>query len=219
MIELNLLPKKLRRKKRRTTAVQLPNIPVIPIALGLVAFLICTHIILMLLTFHSKAVYKRSVQTWKEMEPQKNKTEKVITETAELERKINVMKKIEKPDLDWARLLSGLNLAMMPNVWLATFDLVFPGSKSASKLTDISGPPQSLQLTGYGLGNSQEATSTVAKFINSLKDQKDFAEFFREIELNNMRTGVVAGEEVMVFKLECVFRKLTPAPAAKKAQK
>ena len=219
MIELNLLPKNLRRRKRRTSTVQLPKIPVVPIALGVVAFLICAHILLVLLSFHSNAVYKRSVQTWKEMEPQRTATEEVINETAELDRKLNVIRGIAKPELDWARLLSGLNQAMMPSVWLATFDLVFAGNKKTSRLTDISGPPEFLELTGYGLGTSQEATSVVAKFINSLKGQNDFAEYFKEIELNNMRSGNVAGEEVMIFKLDCAFAKLVAGPAEKEIKK
>ncbi len=61
----------------------------------------------------------------------------------------------------------------------------------------------SLTIMGNALGKSQEATSVVAKFINSLKTNKNFSRYFDEVELENMNSGSVAGEEVMIFKLEC----------------
>ncbi len=70
------------------------------------------------------------------------------------------------------------------------------------------GLPVSLDITGYALGESEVATSRVAKFIASLRKNRHFVLYFDDIELDDLRNEGVAKEEAMRFKLECRFKKI-----------
>ena len=211
MIELNLLPKELRKKKRR----QMPNIKPVPIAIGVVAVLVFTHLLLALLVMNNSNLLKTLKSKWEQMAPQRETTERIAKETNELEKRVTAVRMLAKPQLNWARIMSGLNQAMIPNVWLSDFRLLFNGRPYAIGGKDKR--PTTLVLTGYALGTSEEATSTVARFINSLKRNNDFFMYFDAIELKDMKNTSVAGSESMAFNLLCEFKK--PAEPAKKAKR
>jgi hypothetical protein len=113
--------------------------------------------------------------------------------------------------------LSGLNQAIIPNVWLSEFNLQFNGRPYSIKRGDEL--PTALVLKGYAVGNSEAATTTVAKFITSLKKNKDFSHYFGDVELQNMRGQVMDGEEVMMFTLSCKFSESSKPSAPGKKKK
>lgn len=199
MIELNLLPKELRRKEKK----QLPRIRIAPIAAGIVGALVAVHIILIFFSFGSNMSFKKLTVKWEELRPQKEQTERTASEIADIEKKMNAVRKIAAPPLDWVRILGGLNEAVVPGVWLFEFK---PVSSGGTRQDSPSGVPKYIEISGYALGKSEVATSVVAKFINSLKKTVDFADYFDEIELKAINSKVIAGEEVMVFKLTCTVR-------------
>ena len=131
---------------------------------------------------------------------------------------MEAIRKIAKPGISWAKILSGLNQAMIPNAWLSDFKLTF--KTGGKRKGDEIGAPISLDLTGYAVGRSEVAMPTVGRFMESLKENKDFVEYFSEIELEDIRNYVISGEEVMLFKLVCEFKtEEKPAPAKKQKQK
>jgi len=199
MIELNLLPKELRKKKK----VALPEIPILPIAIGVVCVLVVLQVILFGLMRSRKTRLRRLEKKWEQLEPQRKVINKVITGIKATENHVKVIKDIAAPEVDWAELLSGLNQSMIPNVWLSEFKPVFKKPQKGKKKTGL---PTSLDLTGYGLGSGEIATATVAKFIDSLKKTEEFSKFFDDIELQNMHKQTLDGEEVMRFKLICTFK-------------
>ena len=79
MIELNLLPKEL-RKKRKKRSVQMPTVPAIPIAIIVLAVLICVHAALIVMVMNSTGLSSELTKKWEEMKPQREKTEKMIRE-------------------------------------------------------------------------------------------------------------------------------------------
>ena len=209
MIELNLLPKELRRKEKR----QLPCIKVVPIAAGIVGALIALHVVLVIFSFGSSLSFKRSTARWEELRPQKEQTERTAAEVADIEKKMNAVRKIASPPLDWVRMLGGLNEAVIPNVWLFEFK---PGASRGARQDKFSGVPKYIEISGYALGKSEVATSHVAKFINSLKKTADFSDYFDEIELEAVNSKVIAGEEAMVFKLTCTVKSFGAQAETKK---
>ena len=68
MIELNLLPKELRRKKE--SQIHMPAIPVIPVAAGVIGVLIILHITLVVFTINSKHLLKVLEDRWDGMQQQ-----------------------------------------------------------------------------------------------------------------------------------------------------
>ncbi|MEA3489206.1 MAG: PilN domain-containing protein [Candidatus Omnitrophota bacterium] len=201
MIELNLLPRELRKKKKR----QMPDIKPVPILVGVAGVLVLVHILLALLVINNGILLKTLKKKWERMKPQKEMTDRIARETSELEKRVTAVRALAKPDLSWTTLLSGLNQAMIPNVWLSDLRLSFGGR--AYSIRKEGQVPTQLNLTGYALGKSEEATSAVARFINSLKRNKIFFDYFKDVELQNMRSSTVAGEEVMNFNLKCDFKK------------
>jgi hypothetical protein len=214
MIELNLLPKELRKKKKK--AVAMPTIPVIPICIGVVSLLIVTHLLLIFLIKNNRDLSKKLTNNWSQMKPQKEKTDAFFNELNSLQKRVEAIRKIAKPGLSWARLLSGLNQAMIPNVWLSEFKLRF--QTQGRRLAKEKGMPVSLDLMGYAVGRSETALPTVGRFMESLKKIKDFSDYFDEIELEDIRNYVISGEEVMMFKLVCKFKTEEPAAKPKKTK-
>ncbi|MFC1548986.1 PilN domain-containing protein [Candidatus Omnitrophota bacterium] len=216
MIELNLLPKELRRKRKRRKAAELPKIPMLPIAVGVIAVLLLTHVALMILARGNRKLAEELATKWDEMQPQREKTDGIAKEINALQKRIDAIRKIAKPDLDWARLLGGLNQAVISNVWLSEFSIATARQERGKK--QVKEIPLSLDLNGYALGKSETAMSTVGRFMESLKRNKNFFGYFEEIELQNIRNAMISGEEVMMFKLICKFKGTKP-PAAEKPKK
>ena len=212
MIELNLLPQELRKKEKKQ--VEMPKIPIISISIGIIGILILSYILLNLFLANNRNLLIVLTDKWQQMDPQKKKVEKIVLELSELEKQAAALKKVAKPDMDWTDLLSGLNKAMIPNVWLSDMKLV------TSKEKETKGMPVSLAISGYVVGKQEEQeTSIVAKFITSLKAQKEFYDNFKEVELKNMSSKDILGEEVMLFKLDCSFKIIESVSIKKKKTK
>ena len=67
-----------------------------------------------------------------------------------------------------------------------------------------------LKLSGYALGSSESATSTVGRFIKSLEAEDRFMDYFSEIELVGVKGRVVSGEKAMSFDLICKVKEKRP---------
>jgi len=150
---------------------------------------------------------------WEDIKPLKEKYDALSSEIAEMEKAIKFVKKISGTEVKWYRLLGGLDEAVIPGVWLSRLALESSGKTFNYK--DTEQYPTRLVLTGHFLGNSEVATSGVARFINSLKANKDFSGYFREIELIDMSSKAVDDEATMLFRLKCEFPRR--AESAKKA--
>lgn len=209
MIELNLLPKELRKKEKR----EIPKVNVMPIAIGVMATLVVVHIILMVFVSINNSKIKKLKSEWDKIQPLKAKTELMATQTTDLERRLTAMKRIADPPIDWPRILSGLNKSVVPTIWLYDFS---PVSRQGQLGLASGGTPQNLVISGYDLGESEEATSSVGKFISNLKKDPDFSEFFTAIELEVINSRIISGQNVMMFKLNCTFKDYSPKVAAKK---
>jgi hypothetical protein len=200
MIELNLLPKEFRKKKKKQ--IEIPELPYLPIAGGVLALLVVVHIVLILLVGNNRRLADKLTGKWEDMRPQREKTQKIAREINALEKRVAAVRKIARPDMDWSRLLSGMNEAVIPRIWLSEFNVSTDG-RSQGK-----GDPQTLMLSGFAVGSSEIAMSTVGRFMESLKSNEDFFRYFRDIELQHIKNTDIAGQEAMMFKFSCAFREI-----------
>jgi cell division protein FtsB len=200
MIELNLLPRELRTKKKRLSTVKMHVVSVGAIVAGLAIVVVLTHLLLVLLVRINTDLSKTLEEKWQQIQPQRKRTEKLTAEISSLEKRVMAIREIAKPGLNWTKLLSGLNQAVRQNIWLSGLKLKFSDTAGEKDL------PSTLHITGYALGKSEEATAYVGKFITSLKETKDFSEHFDVIELQDMKNRDIAGEEVMLFRMNCRFK-------------
>jgi len=208
MIELNLLPKELRKVKR--VSLQLEDIPVAKIAIAVLSGLIVLHLLLILFDARNHSILKKLTAEWDGMEEQREETGKLTEEIIALEKKLEAVGNITESDFNWTKLLSGLNNSVIPNIWISGLELTFQDSKKKGKRKGSEKVPTAVSITGYALGSSQEATSIVAKFITSLKENTEFSDYFREIALQNMRMNEIDGKEVMMFVLACHLKSADP---------
>ncbi|HNX91149.1 MAG TPA: hypothetical protein PKY78_07125 [Candidatus Omnitrophota bacterium] len=197
MIELNLLPKELRKQKQKT----LPDLPVFFISICVLVTVIAVHILLVVVWAGGKHRCSVLEKEWNDIQPNRMVVDKIGEQIKEIEKKIAATKELSSSGIDWVEILDGLNQAMIPNVWLSGFTPVLSGAKdkkSAKKTGMVT-----LELTGYAVGKS-EATSVVGKFIDSLKKKEGFIKYFDEdIDLQDMHNQLFETEEVMTFKLIC----------------
>jgi len=222
MIEINLLPKELRKKKKKAkevsvSAISLPvfEAQILPICAGVIGLFISLNIILSLLTGINNFRAARMGSTWTKLQPQKEIMDQMKKERGELEIKLGLANKVSNPYVQWTQLLSGLNQSVIPGIWLQSFKPVFPaaGRKGSTESAKF---PTMIKLNGYALGASEVATATVARFINSLKSNEDFSIFFDDIEMQDIRSKVMDGKEAMQFDILCKFKTRGKVPAAGK---
>ena len=215
MIELNLLPLELRTRKKK---IELPEIPIIPIALSLVGALAIVQIFLMLITFGMKKQLVSYESTWKELAPKKAKFDKVKKEITLKTQKTTAIDSLIIERFNWAKFLNELSNSMTGNIWLTELSY---NKKSAVKARRPrrKNPPKgakakhpenkslyALKLSGSASGKGEEGTAYIARFIRSLKENKDFSDHFFDIELVSIKKGSVAGQDVMDFEIMCSFK-------------
>jgi len=203
MIELNLLPREFRKKKKKHFG-KMPNLPFLPIAAGLIAVFISLNFVLMFFEIHKKKSLNVLNKKWESMRPEREKTEKLTNEISSLEKRVAATRKIAEPDLKLVKLLEGLSKAVNPNIWIEKMDL-----RSVKQLD--SGKKGFLEIEGYAIGKNEQATLLVAKFISNLEGIKEFSDFSETIELKNINKREFSGEEVMQFRLRCSFKEENPS--------
>jgi len=215
MIELNLLPQELKKKKRK---IELPEIPLVPIAVGLLGALILLQLFLSGLIFVSKKQLTSLDKTWKDLAPKKAELDGIKKEVSSIEKRTGAIDGLIEKRLNWSRLLNELSSTLTPNIWLTELAysekvVKVPVKKQpaivkqktrrpgkAAKQTE--GMVRTLTLSGFASGRGEETTANVARFIRSLKTS---AKDFQEVELVSMKKSVVAEQDVMNFTLVCRF--------------
>jgi len=219
MIELNLLPQELRKRKKK---IELPEIPIIPIALSFVGALAVVQIVLMLFIFGMNKQLVSCESTWKELAPKKAKFDKVKKEIALTMQKTTAIDSLIKERFNWAEFLNELSNSVTGNIWLTKFSYIKGPAVKAKKTSRIklskkakqalktkqseSKNLRSLKLFGSASGKGEEGTAHIARFIRSLKENKDFFKHFSDIELVSIKKGSVAGQNVMDFEIMCSFK-------------
>lgn len=217
MIELNLLPNELRKKKIK---IELPEIPLIPIAAIFIGVLLIVQVILGSLIFLSKRQLTSLDKKWETLLPKKakfNKLKKRITVTS---KKVEAIEGLMEKQLNWSRLLNELSNSLTANIWFTNLSYderterrqVAPsarrqkGKKGKIKKEDKAYKIGSLRLAGSASGEGEEPTAFIAHFIKALKDNENFFREFDKIELISIKKSQVAGENVMNFTLVSSFK-------------
>jgi hypothetical protein len=107
----------------------------------------------------------------------------------------------------WARKLNALSDAITPGIWLSELDYA---EQPAAQPQPVKGKgsemPGMLILNGYAAGAGEQGAALVGKFITSLKDNGQFFSDFGDIVLVSIKSDKVDNQEVMSFKINCIFK-------------
>ncbi len=194
MIELNLLPEELKKKRVK---IELPEIPLIPIAVVFVGVLLIVQFIMGSLIFLSKRQFAGLDKKWQDLAPKKAEFNKVRKQVVATGKKVEAIEGLIEKQLNWSRLLNELSNSLAANIWLTELSYAESGKDNRIR---------TLTLSGSAAGESEEATAQIARFIKALKDNKIFFTEFDSTELISIRKGLVAEQDVMNFILVCSFK-------------
>ncbi len=213
MIEINLLPKELQKKK-----IKLPDISFLPIIAGVLGIIIIIHLLLSLSINLKARALRRLEKRWQEIAPDKKNADEVILELTTMRSRIDAIDKLVQGRMSWAKKLSDLSGAMTPSVWLnklwiekKVVSRAQEVQKTARKGTQVKVESkkvtiETLHLNGSAIATGGEETAAIGKFMWSLKNDPEFFADFSEIESAYMQRTRLKEVEVMDFELICYFK-------------
>lgn len=187
MIEINLLP-----PERRKKTLELPKFPLLPVGMGILGILVTVNFTLGLMVGRRNAQIKRLTEEWELNLPLKQQADAISSTINELRTKKEVMDSLIGRRFLWSKKLNLLSDLIPRGIWLTRLSL------------DEKGDLRFLTLEGVAMPlKGQEMVTLVTKFMDALKEDKEFFEGFEAIELGPIKRKKVEKIEVMKFTLVC----------------
>jgi len=209
MIEIDLLPKELRRKE-----VDIPIAAFIPVVVVVVGI----HLLLGI----SSGIKQRSLATleeeWRGLQPGMEIAEGLTNELTTMRGRIDAIDNLIQGRMSWAMKFSDLSDAMIPGVWLNKLWLEQKITLEKMELGQPGpgeGQPQqatrervirTLHIDGSAIATGGGETAAIGKFIKSLKNNDGFFSDFKEVETTSIQRSRLKDIEVMEFELICYFK-------------
>lgn len=200
MIEINLLPEKLRVKKKQ--ALALPALPVIPIVIGVIGFLIALQLILAVLVQAKKAVFNSLNGKYSSISASHVQAATLENNLKNLSYKIDTVEKLSTSRFKVSKKLNDLSDLTVPGVWLRSIDIRKGESPSEPGVLR-----EALVIEGSSTVSGEKEDGSIGRFVNSLKESAPFSEDFSEIELTRVERKKIRNTEVMDFIVICTFKK------------
>ncbi len=188
MIEINLIPYSLRKKKSKLSLAEF-NIPleiVIGLGGGLVVLLALAHITLLAINIRDLAKHKEFQKQMEAIAPGKQQVEKVINELRTLQ---NTQKAVQgilpARKIHWAQKLNILSDSIPRGVWIRRISL--EGAV--------------LLIEGSAISTDNEAMINVHQFTSTLKSQREFLERFSDLELGSIQRRKIKQMDIADFMI------------------
>ncbi len=187
MIDINLIPPNLRKKRKGQFAIGQSTLPlevIIGIGGGFLAFLFLLHVTLFLVDMSKKA-YKMSLQKqWDNMSPAKQKFDAMVNDMHSLQSKQKTIEDlVGSSRILWSQKLNILSDLLPRGVWLRKMEL----------------QDSLLLVEGSAISRKNEEMTNVHSFASSLKANKDFMDHFSDLELGAIQTRTIGKVEIADF--------------------
>jgi len=196
MIEINLVPQNLRKKKRKSLSGEGLNIPreaIIGLCGGLVVLLVIIHVLLQLLIFSKYGEHNKLAAEWKEILPQKENVDIVMNKLRALQGKIKSAEEVvgERKIL-WSQKLNEISNQLAPGVWLST--VAFDG--------------EILFIKGSAVSRGGEEMISVHRFASNLKEKGSFLDDLKDFELGSLQRRSIKDIEIADFSIKVKSEKV-----------
>ncbi len=200
MIEINLLPVQMRVRKKEP--IDLPALPVVPIAVAIVIALVVLQVLLFLVLQFKGAALASLKKKNEAVQIANSDAVKVDSSVKALSVKADAVDKLRTSRFNLARKLNDLSNSMVPGVWLRSLDV---------KKGESSGEPGFLKevmvIEGSSVVGDGREDGCIGPFVNALKDNQSFFSDFDEIELSKVERKKIKNTEIMDFVIICHFKK------------
>jgi hypothetical protein len=222
MIEINLLPEEIRKKKRSApkidaSAIDISSVPVINIVVITAGALLAIQLVLFVIGVISGMAFGSMNRKYNDILPKKNETQQLRSSLDAANKKVAAIDELMVKRFSWEKKLNALSDSMIPGIWLTELEYderlasvpksakADPAKKKSVKAAE-STLYKCLVLSGAASGMGEEGTALVGRFIKSLKDNPDFYSDFNDIELGTIKREKMDGQEIMTFKITCFFK-------------
>ena len=194
MIEINLLPEELRKKKSESCFKLNLKTEKLKfwIAGGTAGILIFIIIVLALGFFIREAQINKFLAREKNFSSRLSQLDSVNKEISVLKVKMGALDTLTKRKFIWAEKINQLSDLVLPGIW---FTRVY---------TD---PIENkLMIEGGVISKSEEAMASVGKFMKNLKDDAQFFKDFKNIKLESVQRKAKDERDIVDFKIALYFQ-------------
>jgi len=187
MIEINLVPTNLRKRKKRNLlpgGFRIPLEVVIGIGGGLIVLLIMSHFMLSIINMTKVVKLKSLKKEWDTINPQKNKVDVVIKDMRELQQKHKAIESlITQNRILWSQKLNVLSDSLPNEIWLRKVAL----------------NEKIFFIEGSAISKHNQEMINVHKFTSNLKSQKSFLKDLTDLELGSIQRQRIKNVEIADF--------------------
>ena len=227
MIEINLLPQEMRKKEPRFKGIDfgefdIKSLPFTKIAIVIGCILLMAHVMLFVLGVYSKSKAAVLLKKYNTILPERKDAISLKAQIDLINKKMAAIDELMVKRFAWAKKLNDLSDSMTPGIWLSNLEYdektgenVISASQSSQALKGKVQAPRTatekvtlryLIISGYASSMGEQGTALIGKFIKNLKDNPGFYSDFSDIELGSIKSEKVQDQEVMSFKLTCMFK-------------
>jgi Tfp pilus assembly protein PilN len=193
MIEINLLPEELRKKKSEPVFnlnMEAEKLRFLAIG-GAAGILILIVIALSLGSFIRKAQINDLLAREKVFSDRLSKIDGINKEITVLKAKMAVLDQLTKRKFLWTEKLNQLSDLLLPGIW---FTHIYTDSENR------------LMIEGSVISKSEEAMAFVGKFMKNVKDNQQFFKDFKSIKLESVQRKNKEERDVVDFKISLYFQ-------------
>ena len=225
MIKINLLPEGLKREESPFTKIGLSfkgrEAAFKNFVIALILVLVAVHVALFFIGTRSSATSKSLTQKYNSLLPGTIECAALKAETDITNKKAQSIDYLMANRFSWAMKLNSLSDSMTPGIWLTSLSYEEkPGEVSVQvKIPSFAGGKKEemktetkninlryLNISGYASSMGEQGTVLIGKFIKSMKENESFFGDFSEIKLESIKAEKFLDQEVMSFKITCLFK-------------
>ncbi len=194
MIEINLLPEEMRKKRGLSFRLDIETMGKVKflaggLVLGALIFLI---VILSIGSSLRKKQVMRLMLEEQNISAQRSDVEALNKELAVLKTKMGVLGQLTSRGFLWAQKLNELSDMTLPGIWF-------------TRIHTDSG--QRFIIEGSVISKKEKAMAAVGKFMKNIRENKRFFKDFRDIKLENVQRKTIDKRDVVGFRIALYFKK------------
>ncbi len=189
MIEINLVPPQLRKKRKREGPLKGVNIPaemIIGLVGGVVVLLLAVNLLVQVIIFVKLFQYKSLKGEWDQVAASKTNLDIITTQLRDLQSKAKSVEVMTGGEgIHWAGKMSYISESLPRGVWLRKIVV--------SK--------QRLGIEGSAISKGKDEITNVHTFASNLKNQPTFMDRLDDLEVGSIQRRTVKTVEIVDFSI------------------